>query len=174
MSAIAPAPEKKIAPPAKRLANSPFELMNLLNTEMDRLFGDVGFGKFFAKYPFFEGRVPYFGETLWSPDVEVRLHEGKFLVHTDLPGLTKENVTIDVSDGMLTITGERKETEERKKEGYYKTERSYGKFCRNIVLPEGAKPETAKATFTNGVLEIAINVPEPPKPAVHHVAIEGK
>jgi HSP20 family protein len=59
---------------------------------------------------------------------------------------------------MLTITGERKQTEERKKEGYDQTERSYGKFCRNIVLPEGAKPETAKATFTNGVLEIAISV----------------
>ena len=174
MSAIAPAPEKKIAPPAKPLTKSPFELMQLLNTEIDRLFGDFGMGPYFPKRPFFEARVPYFGERPWAPDVEVQLHDGQFLVHTDLPGLTKENVTVDLTDGMLTITGERKQTEERKKEGYYQTERSYGKFCRNIVLPEGAKPETAKATFTNGVLEIAISVPEPPKPAVRHLAIDDK
>jgi HSP20 family protein len=174
MSAIAPAPEKKVALPARRLPKSSFEVMRLLNTEMDRLFNDFGIGKYFAKYPFFETRFPYVGEMLWSPDIEVRLHEGKLLVHADLPGLAKENITVDVNDGMLAITGERKETTEKTEEGYYKTERSYGRFCRNVVLPEGAKPETAKATFTNGVLEIAIDVPEPPKPPVRHVAIEGK
>ncbi len=174
MSAIAPAPEKKVALPARRLPRSSFELTRLLNTEMDRLFNDFGIGKYFGKYPFFETRFPYVGEMLWSPDIEVRLHEGKVLVHADLPGLTKENVTVDVSDGMLTITGERKETAEKTEESYYKTERSYGRFCRSVVLPEGAKPETAKATFTNGVLEIAIDVPEPQKPPVRHVAIEGK
>ncbi len=168
MSAIAPAPEKKMAPPAKRLAKSPFELMRLLNTEMDRLFNDFGLGK----HPFYEARTRYFGELPWSPDIEVLLENGKFFVHADLPGLTKDNVTIDISDGMLTLTGERKAAEERKKEGYYQTERTYGRFCRNIVLPEGTKPETAKATFKNGVLEIAIDVPEPPKPTVRHVDIE--
>jgi HSP20 family protein len=133
----------------------------------DRLFSDFGL----AKHPFYEARTRYFGELPWSPDIEVLLDNGTFFVHADLPGLTKDDVTIDISDGMLTVTGERKAAEERKREGYYQTERTYGRFCRNIVLPEGTKPETAKATFKNGVLEIAIDVPEPPKPTVRHVVI---
>jgi HSP20 family protein len=66
-----------------------------------------------------------------------------------------DEVKVEVTDDILTISGERKEEKEEKREGYYHSERSYGSFYRQIPLPDGAKTETAKAEFTDGVLEIA-------------------
>ena len=65
-----------------------------------------------------------------------------------------------MTDNLLEISGERKEEKEEKREGFYRSERSYGSFYRQIPLPEGAKTEDATATFRNGVLEITMPAPK--------------
>lgn len=87
------------------------------------------------------------------PEIEVLQLNGELTVRVDLPGLNKDDVNVELTDGVLAISGERKEEKEENREGYYRSERSYGSFYRQIPLPESAKMETATAKFTDGVLE---------------------
>jgi HSP20 family protein len=102
------------------------------------------------------GRRP---STMWVPQIETFQRGDQFVVRADLPGLKKENVNIELRDDVLTIEGERREEHEEDREGFYRSERSYGGFCRVVPLPEGAIPESAKATFNDGVLEVTIQAP---------------
>jgi HSP20 family protein len=145
----------------KKLETNPFTFMRRMTDELDRAFG---FGSDIAGQPMFYPRM-------WAPEIEVFERDNKFFVLVDLPGLTKEDVKIEVTHDELTIRGERKvEKEEKKKgEGFYRSERTYGSFYRRIQLPDYVKAEDAQATFKNGVLEIelpAIPVPEVKKRAV--------
>ncbi|KAI0326821.1 HSP20-like chaperone [Cubamyces sp. BRFM 1775] len=72
----------------------------------------------------------------------------------ELPGLTKENVQIDVKDNVLTVSGESTLSTERDEKGYSVRERRYGKFSRSLPLPQGIKPEEIKASMNNGVLTV--------------------
>jgi HSP20 family protein len=96
---------------------------------------------------------------LWAPQIETFQRGDQFVVRADLPGMKKDNVKIEVTDDALTIEGERREEREDDREGYYRSERTYGRFCRVVPLPEGAIPESAKATFNDGVLEVTIQAP---------------
>ncbi len=80
-------------------------------------------------------------------------------MRADLPGLKKDDMKIDINDGAITIEGERREEHEEDREGYYRTERSYGSFYRVVPLPEGAITDSAKAHFNDGVLEIVVQAP---------------
>ena len=88
----------------------------------------------------------------------VNTREGEFAYHVeaDLPGVKKEDINIDVSDGVLTITGERSHKEEVKEEDYYKFESNYGKFQRSFSLPAGVDTENISASSDNGVLEVIV------------------
>lgn len=92
----------------------------------------------------------------FTPQVNTR--EGEFAYHidVDLPGVKKEDITIDVHDGVLTISGERNFKEEVKEEDYYKVETSFGKFQRTFTLPENIDVENINATCNDGVLEVVI------------------
>jgi HSP20 family protein len=96
---------------------------------------------------------------LWSPEIETFQRGDQFIVRADLPGMTKDNVNIELTDDSLTIEGERTEEREEDREGFYRSERSYGSFRRVVPLPEGAITESAKATFNNGVLEVTVQAP---------------
>ncbi|OCH90102.1 HSP20-like chaperone [Obba rivulosa] len=72
----------------------------------------------------------------------------------ELPGLSKENVNIDVRDGVLNVTGESKISSERDENGYAVRERRFGRFQRAIPLPQGIKPEDIKAAMESGVLTV--------------------
>lgn len=96
---------------------------------------------------------------MWSPQIEVVERDNQFVVRADLPGMKKEDVKIEITDDALTLKGERKNEEKEEREGYYRSERSYGSFYRQIPLPKGAKTEEANAVFKNGVLEIAMACP---------------
>jgi HSP20 family protein len=96
---------------------------------------------------------------LWAPQIETFQRGDQFVVRADLPGMKKENVNIELRDDSLTIEGERREEREEDREGFYRSERSYGSFCRVVALPEGTIPESAKATFNDGVLEVTIQAP---------------
>ena len=73
--------------------------------------------------------------------------------------MTKKDLKVEVTAEALTIEGERAEDHEEQRHGYYRSERSYGRFSRSIPLPEGVKAEEAKASFRNGVLEVVIPAP---------------
>jgi len=114
--------------------------------------------------------MPEFYPRIWAPQVEVFERNQKFVVRVDLPGLKKEEVKIEVTHDELTVEGERKLEEEKKEEGLYRTERTYGKFFRRIEIPEYVKGEQAVATFKNGVL--AIEMPVIPVPEVKKRTVE--
>jgi HSP20 family protein len=80
-------------------------------------------------------------------------------IRADLPGLKRDEVSVEVGDNAVTIQGERKREHEEEREGYYRTERSYGSFYRVIPLPQGAISDQAKASFRDGVLEITMPAP---------------
>jgi HSP20 family protein len=131
---------------------SPFgSLFQRWNDEMDRFFDDVGLGRNWMT------RAQPAAQ--WTPQIEV-FHRGNDLVlRADLPGMKKEDVNVEISDNTITIQGERREEHEEEKEGWYRSERSYGSFYRTIPLPEGTITDSAKATFKNGVLEIVLQAP---------------
>ncbi|HYU79201.1 MAG TPA: Hsp20/alpha crystallin family protein [Vicinamibacterales bacterium] len=133
---------------------SPFRAMQRMADEMDRLFDDFGFGRRWLRPSWRET-----GAELWAPEVEVFQKNHELTIRADLPGLKREDVTVDITDNDVTIQGERKHEKEEEREGYYRTERGYGSFCRVIPLPEGAISEQAKASFKDGVLEITIPAP---------------
>ncbi|HEV3467866.1 MAG TPA: Hsp20/alpha crystallin family protein [Pyrinomonadaceae bacterium] len=145
-------------------SGSPFSFMRRFSEEMDRLFEDFGFGRGWLApsfgRDFFPAGFGEFGQTAWSPQVEVFEREGQLVVRADLPGLTKDDVKVEVNDNALTISGERKSEHEERGEGFYRSERSYGSFYRQIPLPEGASADDADATFRNGVLEITMPAPQ--------------
>jgi HSP20 family protein len=92
----------------------------------------------------------------FSPTVDV-YEEGKdVVVRADLPGVKKDDLAIDVSDNMLTLSGEKRHEDKVEKKDYYRYESSYGRFSRSFELPAGMDMEKAKAHFENGVLEIRI------------------
>ena len=133
-------------------ATSPFTLMRRLSDDMERIVEDTwGARRLPRVFRAFE--LP---DMRWTPNIEAFERKGEFVVRADLPGMTKDNVKVEVSDGELVIQGERKEEKEQKEKGYYASERSYGSFYRALPLPEGVKTDEAKATFKDGVLEIAM------------------
>jgi HSP20 family protein len=96
---------------------------------------------------------------LWTPQVESFQRGDQFIVRADLPGLERGDVQVEVEDDALVISGERSSEEQHQDDGYYTSERSYGRFCRVIPLPDGAIQDSAKATFQNGVLEVSVQAP---------------
>jgi HSP20 family protein len=141
-------------------ASTPFGFMRRFATDMERLFDEFqGF-----RFPSLFGRefFPFtreFEHVGWVPELEVLQTNGQFVVRADLPGLKREDVKVELTNDVLTISGERKEENEEKQEGYYRSERSYGSFYRQIPLPEGAKTATAKAEFNDGVLQVTMQAP---------------
>jgi HSP20 family protein len=95
----------------------------------------------------------------WTPEVESFQRGDEFVVRADLPGLEKQDVTVELEDDAIVIEGERTDERRNEREGYYSTERRYGQFCRVVPLPDGAITDSAKATFTNGVLEVVMKAP---------------
>jgi HSP20 family protein len=106
----------------------------------------------------------------WVPAMDLVETEDHFVLRADLPGLTEQDVHIDVEADVLTVSGERKSEHEDKREGYVRVERSYGAFRRSLTLPEGVDAEAVTASFDRGVLEIRIPKPEQRKP--RRVAIQ--
>lgn len=88
----------------------------------------------------------------------INTREGEFAYHidVDLPGVSKDNIKVDIHKGVLTVSGERKTKNEIKEEEYYKVETSFGKFSRSFNLPDNADIENVEALSDNGVLEVII------------------
>jgi HSP20 family protein len=100
----------------------------------------------------------------WMPAMDLVETDEHFVLRADLPGLGEDDVTLEVEDRVLTISGERKAEHEAKGEGYYRLERATGSFSRTLTLPDGVDPDAIAASFDKGVLEVRIPKPEQVKP----------
>ena len=100
----------------------------------------------------------------WVPAMDLVEADDHFVLKADLPGLTEDDVKIEVQDGTLSITGERKAEHEEREHGWYRIERSFGSFNRSLSLPEHVDASGIKAEFKDGVLEVRIPKPEERKP----------
>ena len=144
----------------------PFALLRQMTSELDRAFED---------WPSL--RWPSFGllstrAGAWSPKIDVFERDNRLVTRVDLPGMKKEDVSVEVTDGHLTLSGERKRETEEKKENFYRSEREYGSFYRAVPLPQGVKLEDVKASFSDGVLEVSVPLPARPETPVRKVQIE--
>ncbi len=134
---------------------SPFGLMRRLSEDMDQLFTQLVVAP--------AGRItgPLASAAVdWMPALETFERDGKLVLQADLPGLSVDDVTIEIDDGVLTLSGERREEREFDDNGTRRTERQYGRFIRSIALPEGVRPEDVQASFRDGVLEITVPLPQ--------------
>jgi len=104
------------------------------------------------------------GSRHWVPEMDLVETDDHYLLKADLPGMKQADVTIEFNDGTLTVSGERKAEYERKEKGFFRLERSFGKFSRSLTLPDGIDPDRIDASFTDGVLDIRIPKPEERKP----------
>ena len=109
----------------------------------------------------------------WVPEMDLVETEDHYLLKADLPGMKQDDVAIEWGDGTLTISGERNAEYERKEKGFFRLERSFGKFSRSLTLPEGIDPDKIRAEFHDGVLEVRIPKPEERKPRRIAVASNG-
>lgn len=99
-------------------------------------------------------------EIAWTPSVEVRQSGNNLVISADLPGLSENDVKLEVTEDGLLIQGERTQEYSENEGGVQRSERSYGRFYRLIPLPGGAKIDEAQANFNNGVLEVTIPTPQ--------------
>jgi HSP20 family protein len=160
--------------------------MATTNRELTRATMPLGFleprlfGRRFTKEfdRFFNGEFPLtpvrdMFELGWVPEMEVFDKNGKLTVRLDVPGLEKEQLKVHVTEGMLTVEGERKHETEEEKNNWYRRERSYGTFYRTVPLPEGVNPKEVAATFRNGVLEVTVPLQAKAEPTPHKVEVRG-
>jgi HSP20 family protein len=163
---MAPKKETQLVP--SRAFGDPFALMREMTSDFDRMFGEPWPSLF--RWPSLRRRA--ISEAGWYPEIDVLEKDNRLVTKIDLPGMKKEDVKVEITDGQLAISGERKREAEEKGEEFYRCEREYGSFHRSVPLPEGAKIEDVKATFTDGVLEVSVPLPARPEAKVRKVEIQ--
>ena len=99
---------------------------------------------------------PVRSKTNWSPAVDVKESDNSFTLTADIPGLTKKEVKVNITDGILSISGERKFEDEKESSNYHYRERRYGSFSRTFNLPETVNDKDISASFKNGILSIEL------------------
>ncbi|MGC9221329.1 MAG: Hsp20/alpha crystallin family protein [Solirubrobacteraceae bacterium] len=127
----------------------PFSELGELRNRLDRLFDDWTDGR----------------DRAWAPALDVVREEGRLVVYADLPGVTPEDVKIEVQDDMLTISGEHAGASEQQGKNHVRRERRHGSFYRSMSLPAGVDPDRIQATTKNGVLEVIVPIPDASKKA---------
>jgi len=130
----------------------PFSLMRRMQEEMNRVFQSGLAG------------ISGVGEELRSthwPALEITSKENALEISAELPGLTNDDVKVEVDNDVVVIRGERKSEHETTEGGVHRSERRYGQFYRAVPLPEGAETEGAHAEFENGMLRITVPVSQP-------------
>ena len=132
--------------PLRELSSLQSEMNRLFNTAFDAPAGGNG------------------GNRRWTPAMDLVETDDNFVLRADLPGMKESDVSIELEDNILTVSGERKAEHESKQEGFYRLERSFGAFSRSLTLPKGIDPEAVSADFDNGVLEVRVPKPEQRKP----------
>ena len=125
---------------------APFRDFERMRRDMDRMWDS-----------FFE-RGTLRGEdgSEWLPSLDVAETKNEIVVKAEVPGLEPKDIDISLSDGLLTIKGEKKQEREEKEENYHLVERSYGSFTRSIRLPKEVQSDKINASYKNGVLKVVL------------------
>jgi len=131
---------------------NPFRELEDIQAGLNRFFSDAR-----VRRPDVDG--PFFAD--WAPPVDVQETDKEYLIKAELPEVKKEDVKVDVLDGVLTIKGERTQEKEEKGKKFHKVERSYGKFVRQFALPTEVDAAKVQAEFKDGMLNVHL-----PKTAV--------
>jgi len=134
----------------------PFRDVSALQDRINRIFNES-----FGRSRDFEDEVSLYD---WRPPVDIYETGEGIVLKIELPGVNKDDVSVEVKDNVLTIKGERLLDPAIKDESYYRKERSFGKFNRSFSLQELIKPDLIKASFKDGVLTVEIPRPEEEKP----------
>jgi HSP20 family protein len=141
----------------------PFNEIVSFQDDMNRLFSD-----FFGRYPARRA----ISDSLWAPSMDIEETKDDLVIHAEIPGMTKDDIKIQITGDALMISGERKHEDEATGKTYHRIERFYGQFQRVIRLPTEVQPDKTKATYENGVLTIRIPKSEEVKPK--EISIEVK
>jgi HSP20 family protein len=144
----------------------PSREINSIQHEMNRLFNTF----FDAPERSGQGDGP---ARRWLPAMDLVETEDHFVLRADLPGLAEGDVSIELENDVLTLSGERRFEHEDHKEGWYRLERATGAFSRSLTLPEGVDAEAITANFERGVLEVRIPKPEQRKPRRVAISVGG-
>ena len=102
--------------------------------------------------------------TQWPMRVDIREDENQIVIKADVPGMAQKDIDVNVDNGMLTISGERKFSDEERRDQYHRVERAYGRFSRSFQMPNTTDPENISAAYKNGVLEVTLPKREEAKP----------
>ncbi|MBF0428561.1 MAG: Hsp20/alpha crystallin family protein [Magnetococcales bacterium] len=109
--------------------------------------------------------------TQWPMRVDIREDASHILIKADLPGIEQKDIQVNVDNGRLTISGERKFEDEAHKDNYHRVERAYGRFSRTFQLPNTTDAGNIKASYKNGVLEVTLPKREEAKPRAIQVQV---
>jgi len=123
--------------------------IDMLRREMDQIFDDL---VPFSWHRENDDRI----SATWAPSADISENEKEYRIHLDIPGMEKEDIKVNVQDGRITVTGDRKVEEEQKNGDAIRRERYYGSFYRSFSLPEKVLEENIQAQFKNGVLRLTV------------------
>lgn len=151
------------------IPRDPFALLRQMAGELDRTFEGTAWPSF--RWPSLPAGRAGDGAS-WFPEIDVFEKDRRLVTKIDLPGIKKEDVKVEVTDGHLAISGERKSETEERKDDVYRCERRYGSFHRAVPLPQGVTLEDVKATFADGVLEVSVPLPAKPEAKARTVEIQ--
>ena len=140
----------------------PFRELEDMSTRLNRLFAQPG-----TRLLGDGGDTALAG---WTPAIDVQETDGEYLVKADLPDLKKEDVHVQIADGMLSVSGERQQEKEEKGKRFHRVERAYGRFERQVSLPAEVDPKKVSAAFKDGVLSVHL----PKSPTARPQSIEVK
>ena len=139
----------------------PFRELTALQSEVSRLFSRVGAADVAERQS-------------WTPSIDVIETDDAIKLKAELAGMDPANISIEVQDNVLTVSGERRFEEEVKEDKYYRIERRYGSFSRSIALPQTIDEDNIKATYESGVLEVSVPKAEIARPKKIAVAVGGE
>lgn len=161
-----PVTKTRLASPLRDFATHISEPVGWLRSEIDRLFDDFGSpGRSLFNFGTRTELVPV-------PALELVDDEKAYRLTAELPGLAEKDIEISVADGVLTISGEKKEVQEGKEKGFMLSERRYGAFLRKIPLPPDVDLDGIKAQFRDGVLTVTLAKDEKAAARSRKIAIE--
>jgi HSP20 family protein len=138
----------------------PVAELNTIQNEMNRLFNT-----------FFDQSAATSSGRRWLPPMDLLETAEHYVLRADLPGLSDDDIDVQLQDNVLTVTGERNAEHEQQQEGYHRLERAFGTFSRSLTLPDGVDPDAIQAHVDRGVLEIRIPKPEQRKPRQVHIKL---
>jgi len=142
----------------------PFRNVAALQDRINRMFEDS-----FSQASGSEDEMSSYG---WRPSVDIYEVEAGIVIKADLPGVKKEDVSVEVKDNILTLKGMRTQDADSGDECYFCQERNFGQFQRTFTLQYNVAPEKIKASFKNGVLKVTVPEPEEEQPRKIRVNID--